>query len=248
MPHVPVVHVAPIRRVGLVPASAAGRTAGPEEGVRRAFLYGARDIILKHSGVVGFQTRGLRPEVLPAQPGLFQLVVAADQPETGVMAEAGEVVPDLRADIIQELIRRVVDMAGKHKVLPDDQAPLVAQVHELLVRIQASSPDADAVEMRPHAAVEEKGPLLPCDPCQNTVLGNVIRPHGEDLHAVDCESKFRAVLILFCADCKRPQTDAAGDRIFFEDRGTVRIFCKEPDLKLIEGMLPESCGPPQGRR
>lgn len=51
-------------------------------------------------------------------------------------------------NILQEIRRRRVEIAGEHEILPDEQTEPVAQIVEPVGLIEAAPPDADHVHVR----------------------------------------------------------------------------------------------------
>ncbi len=240
VPDGPVVNIAPVEVVGVVKISAGGGGRGPVEGIRRFPFAHALEDFLKLPQIIRPQLLGVIHHIAPGFPGGFHLVVAADQPQRSVMAQPAQIVLRLPGDAFLKGGGHAVHIAGEHQVQPDDQALFVAQVHEMIVGVDAAAPDADAVEIRPHAVLKQPGRAFLRHPGEQIVLRDIIRAHGEELHPVAAEGKFIAPFVLLGGYGQGAQTDTQRPFVL---KGSVKGF----RLQGVEGMLAQAVGPPQLR-
>ena len=158
------------------------------------------------------------------------------------MAEPFYVVLDFPAAVFQKGIGGVVDVAGKHQILPYDQALFIAQLVEIVGGVVAAAPDADAVEMSFLCTFQKI--ILPffCDPGVYAVFRNIIGSHGENPDTVYLKSKFFSPLIPTSADGQCPQADGFP---YIPDNCPVGI--QQLDKHIIQILFAVSVGPPQLR-
>ena len=129
--------------------SAGRRACGPIEDVGRMFLNQLREDIFIHLDII----RGL---LRRADPGSlldkhFHLIISTPQSKARMMTDPPDVLCHLFDNVLLKFLIQVINRTGEHEVLPDDQPQLIAQVKEPIVRIVASAPDPDCVEVRPDA-------------------------------------------------------------------------------------------------
>ena len=238
VPHVPVVAVPPVLVHGVVKAAPGGGGGGPVEHVGGILLHRLGQVELKLEQVVPLERRGVVLHVRPLQPGHLHLVVAADEAQTGVVAEAEQVVPGLGHNIVPELIGQVVDVAGKHKVLPEDDAVPVAQLVKVVAGVVAAPPHPQAVKVG-----KDGGPHVPLqhlmgDVGIEAVVGDVVGPPGEDLLPVDLVGKLLAPPVLVLGDGEG--TKAQGDLLPLHLTPGGQFH-----LQGVQGLLPVAVGPPE---
>ncbi|KAJ6442770.1 monooxygenase [Purpureocillium lavendulum] len=219
VPHVPLVDVAG-RRVGRVVAA---------PGAARVVV-GVGDEVLADVGQqllvdVARGEVGLEPVVRVHVAGVVReplllgelvvLVVAGPDDETGVVPQHLDVLPRLAVDGLEDVRVRGVVAAAKHKVLPDEDAHLVAGVVEGLVLVDAAAPDADhelvALGDDAHpVAVARRG-----DAREEVVGGDPVAAAAEDGHVVDAEEEGRARLAVERAldELGAAQADALRDAV-----------------------------------
>ena len=86
-------------------------------------------------------------KLTPACPCVLDLVVAAYESETCMVTDPLDVVERLFCDIFCECIRKIIDVACEHQILPDDQAVLVAKIIERIGRVISAAPYSYGVEV-----------------------------------------------------------------------------------------------------
>ena len=241
MPDIPVMHVTPVRTLGIIKPSAARRAGRPVECHRIFFPEHLRNHLLIHPEVV----RDLLPAVDPVAFGdkLLHLVVAAPQRQRGMMAKPAYVVRDLGADVFLKGFCQVIDGTGKHEVLPDQKPKLITDVIEVIVRIISPAPYAYAVEMGGCRILQQTPGAFRAAPRQKIVLRNIIGSHGKHRHTVDTMAEALAPLIFFTPDCQGPQTDAPSPGV----RRFMPVPCEDPDADIVQRLIPVSGRPPQLR-
>ena len=153
-------------------------------------------------------------------------------------AEPADVVHKLGADVLFKFLGEVVHRAGKHEVLPHQKTQLVAGIVEPVVGVVAAAPDADAVHVGGPGVLQQAAGALRGDSGQQVVLGNVVRAHGEDVHAVALMAEALAVLVLFPVDGEHPQADA-----LFPGVQGLSGFQRHMDG--VQGLIAKTGGPPQ---
>ncbi len=86
-------------------------------------------------------------ELVEIGPGHIDLVVAAPKRNTGVVAQAFDVVDGLGLHILKELGIARVHGAGEHEILPDQDAALVAQLIKIILFVEAAAPYPEHVHV-----------------------------------------------------------------------------------------------------
>ena len=194
VPNIPVVCVSPVLVVGLVERPAGGRAGGPIKGVGVIPPAQLGQQVFIHLHIVTFLAGLVHP-----YPQLYKhlhLVVAAPQSQTGMVAEALDVVHRLGNDIGLKSLRQIIYRAGEHKVLPHHQTQLVTGVIEGVCRIVSASPHPDAVMAGGPGLLQQPAGALRRHSGQDAVLRDVVCPHGEDFHAVDHMAELLSPLVL----------------------------------------------------
>ena len=143
-----------------------------------------------------------------AEDHVLHFVVAAQQTQSGVVLEPEKVLPGLFPELGLHFLRQPDIGAGDHKVLPDQDPLLVAQIIEMVLGVVSAAPYPQSVEIRVHGPVDQPVQPLGRHPAQETVHGDVVRTHGEDLHAVDDEAEFAAPLVRVRLRADRQGTQA----------------------------------------
>ena len=249
VPDVPIVVVAAVFVVRGVEIAAGGRRRGPPVRLRRGFLHYCGQNVLEHLHIVGDVVR-IRRHELPrpmvderavcARHEHLHLVVAANQRQRRMMAQARDILMRLHTNRTLKIRREVIESTGVHQILPDQQAQLVTDVIERIVRVIPAAPDADGVEIRRLAVLQEPARPLRRHARQNVVLRNVVRAHRKHLHAVDDVAELLAPFVLFAADGHRAQTNAPHARIARRQtnrHAVQRLFAqpvRPPQLRILD--------------
>ena len=155
-----------------------------------------------------------------------------------MVAQAADVVHKFCSDILLEFLGQVVNSAGEHKVLPDQQAQFVTDIIEEVVGVIAAAPDPDAVHVGSPGILQQPAGPLGIYSGQQVVLGDVVGTHGEDIDAVDTVGEGFTPFILAAADRHGAKTDAPLPFI-----QTVA----QNNTDRIEGLFAVAGGPPQLR-
>ena len=142
--------------------------------------------------------------------------------------------------------RRQIDVgAGDHEVLPHQQAVLIAQLVEAAVGVVPAAPDPQGVEVGVHGLTDDGFPPPVGDAAEQTVHGNQIRAHGENLHAVQHKAEFAAlaVRVRLRADGEGAQAEllmaavddpAAAEQLHVQViKGLVAIASCPPQLRIV---------------
>ena len=239
VPDLPVVGVALGRVVRIVEAAAGGGAGGPVEGVRRVALTQLRQQVAVEPGVV--VPHQLVVPGAPVEDAALHFVVAAEQPQRGVVVQPLEVAGGLLGELPGHLFGQVDVGAGYHEVLPDQDAVLVAVVEEAAVRVVTAAPDAQSVEIGVHRLAHQGFPPRRRYPAEEVVHGDHVGAHGEDLHAVEDKAELAAlfVLVRLRADGEGPETQllvAAVDHLAAVD---------QLNLEVVERLVAVTAHPPK---
>ena len=74
-----------------------------------------------------------------------------------------------------------------HEILPNQDAQRVADVEEIIRRINAAAPNAQHVEMRIFGLTKQLQRVVGIDPGLNHLLGDIVGAFGIEWHAVHLE-------------------------------------------------------------
>ena len=237
VPDLPVMHVAPVRVPWLVKAAAAGRAGRPVKGLRVLTAQDLREEVLIHLDIIGDLALGADP--LAELDELLHLVVAAPQGEGRMVPQAADVVDELRTDILFKGIRQIIHRAGEHEVLPYQQAQLVADVVEPVVRIESAAPHADAVHVGGPGILQQPAGPFRVHPRQQIVLGDIVGAHGKNVDAVDAVAEALAPFVFPAADRHGAKADFPGPGI---EEPIARF---EADGHTVERLIAEAGRPPE---
>ena len=123
----------------------------------------------------------------PVFEALVDFVVAAPQGQRGVVAQAADVVAGLEDYVVEKVRVAGIGRAGKHEVLPYENAVAVGQLVEEVILIHAAAPNPHQVHVRLLHGPEQPGVVVGGDAGENDVLGYVVGAFGEERLAVDAE-------------------------------------------------------------
>ena len=195
VPHFPVMHISPVRIVGVVEGPAGGRARRPVKGLRIMDFQDSGNDPLIHQEIIP-HLRGLRHPA-PLIHKHFHLVVAAPQRQAGVVPDPLHIVGKLPGDIFLKFRRQLVHRTCEHEILPDGQPQLIANVVEPVVRIEAAAPDTDHIEVGQLTVLQKPAGLLRASSPQEMLLRNVVRAHGKKWFSVDDMCKALAPGVFF---------------------------------------------------
>ena len=104
-----------------------------------------------------------------------------------MVAEAFYLVPGFLPDVLQKLRRGWVKRAREHKIVPEKQSLLVAEIVKVIALILSAAPDAEHVHVRLLSAGEEILEHDPGLPLWQGVTRNPVGTLDKDLDAVHAE-------------------------------------------------------------
>ena len=206
VPDLPVVGIAAGEIPRIVEAAAGGRRTGPIVGIRRVFCGCLRQNVLVELQIVHPHKLGI---LGAAEDHILHFVVAAQKPQGGMVLKPQKILLRLFPELRLHFLRQPDVGAGDHEVLPDENAFLVAQIVEMILRVVSAAPHPQSIEIGIHSPVGQLVQPLRGHPAEKAVHGNVICAHGKDLHAVDDEAELAAPLICvrLRADCQGAQAN-----------------------------------------
>ena len=137
----------------------------------------------------------------------LNLIVATDKAEAGMMSEPLQIIPYFFTAVLRKMIRHLVNVAGKHQVLPYDQPVPVTEIIELIRRIISAAPHSDTVIVCPDHGAHKILLTLLCYPCVEAVLRNIVSAHGKYLHAIYHKRELPPPLITIPADRECTKSD-----------------------------------------
>ncbi len=237
VPQLPLVHRAVPRVVRVHVEAARPRARRRVRAVRVELRDDAREEV----GVVPEAPRAAVEALVPAPvveaPDV--LVAAVPQHERRVVPEAHDVVARLGLDLGAQRLLLRVGRAGEEEVLPGEDAPLVAQVVEVVRLVDPAAPHAQEVQVRGDRLVDPCGVPLARDAVRERVVRDPVRPAHPDGHPVDDEPEGRAVLVGLHLERRGAEADAAGGRV------EVRALGQQLDDDVVERLVTVRPRPPQ---
>ena len=190
-------HVAGLVLVGEIFVVGAGR-AGPVRGFRREAIDGGGenaaeggDVILPH---LEADVGGKLVAIFPGERD-FGLVVAAPDDDTGMIAQAAQLVSGFGGGVELPVVGAGLPIVAEHEVLPDHDAELVADVVELVGLVVAAAPVANHVHVGVDGGLQDLAVLLGGDAGGEAVEGNDVGALTEDRDAVDDELEGASPLV-----------------------------------------------------
>ena len=187
MPDTPVMGIATVLGGTVLEVAAGAWGRGPVEGLRVFLVDDAGNHGFKQADVIVMLLRGLCP--FPGFVLHFKLIIAAPEGETGMVAKTPDVLAEFIVKVLCEGRGELIAGTGKHHVLPDQDALLIAEIIKGIIREIATTPDADAVESGFPGGGEKEIRPFPTLTRQQIILGNIIGTHGKDLKAVHLDGK-----------------------------------------------------------
>ena len=158
------------------------------------------------------------------------------------MADAQQVVPHFGDDVLLKRVGHFIDVAGKHQVLPHDQAQLVAYIQKPVLRVVAAAPNADGVKMAGGAGGQQLPRALRRGAPDQIIFRDVIRAHGEQLVSVHLQAEFFAVFVPVAGEYEGTQTDAPGGFVLH-----LALPVQAGDGQRVQRVFPPTVGLPQAR-
>ena len=158
-----------------------------------------------------------------------------------MVPETKDVVPCLLHDILLEGLGEVVNVAGIHEILPEQNTVLIAEIVELIGGIIAATPDPEAVEIGKYCCLHISQKHLSGQSGIITVVGDIVSSSCEDLLSVDGDGKFLAPLVILSGNRHRTKTDAVKLLL-----GLLALALHEYADR-IKGLLSASVRPPESR-
>ena len=133
----------------------------------------------------------------PAVVDVLTLVVATPQGERTVVADALHVVDRFLAYVGEEFLIRRIGGAGKHEILPYQDAVAVAEVVEIIVFIDSSAPYADHVHVDVLSIKHMLLVFLFRDTRKEIVEGNHVDALHEHRFSIKFEGQGASPLVVF---------------------------------------------------
>ena len=220
----------------LVALGIVGR-AGPVGGCVVVFGHGGREDA-GEDVLVGLFARGGFEDFLRH---LLDLIIAAPEGEAGAVRQAGHLVFGLGLHGGEIGFVAGVLGAGEHKVLPDQQAFLVAEVIKIGALINPATPDADHVHVGGGGAGEKIVEEVAARFVNETVGGNPVRALGKNRASIDDELEALTEFIGMAVKDDGAQTDAFAPGV--EHLAVVDEF----KIDGVERLVAVAMGPPQFR-
>ncbi len=125
--------------------------------------------------------------------------------------QAGHLIAQLGFDICKESRIGRVHGATEHAVLPHQDALLVTELVEVLLFVQAASPDAQHVHVCIDGILQQLIVAFTREPAHEGVQGNPVGTFCKDVPAVHRENHaLSAFCIFLCLDLQGSEADALG--------------------------------------
>ena len=167
------------------------------------------------------------------------LVVAAPEHDGRMMSQPPDDALDFLADVFE--VRRHVEKRphGKHEVMPDHQAVLVAEIVEHIRLVQAAAPQPDHVEMGCGARAQEAAVMGFRQPLGQRVGRHPVGPLAEDPAAVHPEPERLSPVVALPLQIHGTQPDAPAHPV------NLPVAVPERRDDPVKRLLPPAVGPPE---
>ena len=178
---------------------------------------------------------------------LFEFVVAAEQGEGGMVADAFQIVDEFRFDVGHEgFIEGRIGGAGEDEILPDEHAETVAGVEEIVLFVEAAAPCAEEVHVGVCGVADEAVVVGLREARDEIVGGNPVGAFREERLAVDGELEGFAPFVRMAVEFEFAEADfdgpfvekvAVGVQQFGDDE--IAVLRAEavgpPELRILDG-------------
>src|SRR6266850_3860181 len=142
----------------------------------------------------------------PVHPAGFDFVVSCPDDDTWMISQSLDVINCLLPYVVKKLLSTGIHAAGKHKVMPDENAHLVTEFVEIVALVNASTPYAQHVHVRITNRLEQLTVFRSADASREAISRDPVTTLGENRNTVDDECKTFALLIRLLSQFKRSQT------------------------------------------
>ena len=158
------------------------------------------------------------------------------------MADAQQVVPYFGDDVVLKRVGHFVDVAGKHQILPHNQAQLVARVQKPVLGVIAAAPYADRVKMAGGAVGQQLARAFRRGAPDQVIFRDVVRAHGEQLVSVHLQAELLAEFVPVAGEHEGAQADAPGGLVLH-----LALPVQAGDGQRVQRVFPPAVGLPQAR-
>lgn len=148
MPDRPVMHVA--GTIGMPSVAEVeitrSRARGPPDRIRQSLLHRRLDRSVQ--AVIGDEIAiTIFTGLLEPGERAHQLIITTPENDGGMRRKPANLIANLLLDILEEITRRGIEIAGEHEVLPHHQPQAVASDIEPVMLVKATAPDADRIHI-----------------------------------------------------------------------------------------------------
>ena len=133
----------------------------------------------------------------------------------------------------------IINITGKHQILPNDQTFFIAQFKECIRWIITAAPDSDAVKMSFFRAFQQIILTFSGNSGIYTVFRNIVCAHGKNFDSIYLEGKFPPPFVMLSAHGQRAETNGS---LFFLNHCFVTV-CKRY-YHIIKRLFSVSVRPP----
>ncbi len=183
----------------------------------------------------------------PLYPSGLYFIVTAPKAQRSVISQPQNLVFKLCGNGFSKFVCQQIGRAGKHKVLPDDDAVFVTPVIKGFRCVMTAAPNPQEVVIGLLAILQQADGFIWRYANQNLIFRNIIGTHGKKLYAVVDKAKFFAKSIFFLGNGQSPQANAGavkiGHKIFFGSLHWRRNFqCSRAG---IQRLFAQASNPPK---
>ena len=131
-----------------------------------------------------------------------------------MMLQAACIVPDLGGNLSKKGIIGGIERAGKHGILPNQNAHLVTQIIEKIALVPAATPDSHHVHIGINGRLQQPAQGRRAGISGQGIFRNPVCTHRKDRPAIHNKHKTAANLIRFGHQIQPAQTNPAIDLAF----------------------------------
>src|SRR5882762_10776572 len=139
----------------------------------------------------------------PVHPAGFDFIISCPDDDTWMISQSLDVINSLLPHVVKKLLSTGIHAAGKHKVMPDENAHLVAEFVKIVALVNAATPYAQHVHVRITNRFEQLAIFRSADASREAIGRDPVTTLGENWNTIDDECKTLALLIRFLSQFER---------------------------------------------
>src|SRR6266567_2688158 len=115
----------------------------------------------------------------PVHPAGFDFVISSPDDDTWMISQSLDIINCFLPHVVKKLLTTRIHAAGKHKVLPDENAHLVTEFVKIVALVNASTPYAQHVHVRITNRLQQLTVFRAADAGREAISRNPVTPFRE---------------------------------------------------------------------